>query len=37
MAKRTVDGLRDAMAIAIDDFPPTECSNYLKNAGYGSG
>ncbi len=22
--------------IAIDDFPPTECSDYFKDAGYGS-
>ncbi len=36
MARRTVDALWDAIGIAIDDFPPTECSNYFKNAGYGS-
>jgi transposase len=36
MAKRTVDGLWDAIAVAIDDFPPDECRNYFRKAGYGS-
>jgi hypothetical protein len=33
MAKRTVDGLRDAMAIAIDGFPANECLDDFRNAG----
>ena len=37
MACRTVDALWDAIGIALNDFPPDECFNYLKNAGYGSG
>ena len=37
MARRTVDALWDAIGIALNDFPPDECFNYLKNAGYGSG
>jgi hypothetical protein len=32
-----VDALWDAIGIALNDFPPDECFNYLKNAGYGSG
>ena len=36
MARRTVDALWDAIAIVLDDFPPTECLNYFRNSGYGS-
>jgi transposase len=36
MAHRTIDALWDGIGIALDDFPPTECFNYLLNAGYGS-
>jgi hypothetical protein len=36
MARRTVDALWDAIGIALDDFPPQECLNYFRNAGYGS-
>ena len=35
-ARRTVDALWDAIGIALDDFPPQECLNYFRNAGYGS-
>ena len=35
MARRTVDALRNAVGIAIDDVSPTECFNYFQNAGYG--
>jgi transposase len=30
MARRTVDALWDAIGIALNDFPPDECFNYLK-------
>jgi transposase len=33
MAHRTIDALWDGIGIALDDFPPTECFNYLLNAG----
>jgi transposase len=36
MAPRTVDALWDGIGLALDDFPPTECCNYFRNAGYGS-
>jgi transposase len=36
MARRTVDALWDGIGIALDDFPPQECLNYFRNAGYGS-
>jgi hypothetical protein len=36
MAKRTVDGLRDAVAVAIDDFPPAERRNDFRKAGRAS-
>jgi len=36
MSRRTVDALWDAIGIALDDFSPEECFNYLRNAGYGS-
>ncbi len=35
MAHRTVDALWDGIGLALDDFPPTECFNYFRNAGYG--
>jgi hypothetical protein len=34
--RRTLDALWDAIGIALDDFPPQECLNYFRNAGYGS-
>jgi transposase len=36
MGRRTMDALWDAIALVLNDFPPTECSNYFLNAGYGS-
>ena len=36
MASRTVDALWDGIGTALDNFPPTECFNYFRNAGYGS-
>ncbi len=33
-AERTRDGLWDAVANAIDAFPPQECKNYFTAAGY---
>jgi transposase len=36
MARRTVDALWDSIGNAFDDFPPIECCNYFRNAGYGS-
>ena len=33
-AERTVDGLWNAIGKLLDLFPPTECDNYLVNAGY---
>ncbi len=35
-AARTVDDLWDAIAEALDHFPPEECWNYIRNSGYGS-
>jgi transposase len=35
-AARTRDNLWDAIGRALDTFTPTECRNYLANAGYGS-
>lgn len=34
VAARTVDALWDAIGAAMDNFPPGECANYLRNAGY---
>jgi transposase len=34
-ASRTVDALWHAVGQALDTFSPTECANYLANAGYG--
>ena len=36
MAHQTVDALWEGIGIALDDFPPNECLNYFRNAGYGS-
>ena len=33
-AARTIDDLWDAIAAAIDHFPPGECRNYFAAAGY---
>jgi transposase len=35
-AARTVDDLCDAIGNLLDTFPPPECENLLRNAGYGS-
>jgi transposase len=35
-AARTVEALEDAIADALHAFPPNECANYFKAAGYGS-
>jgi transposase len=35
-AARTVDELWQAIAEALDHFPPQECRNYFKNSGYGA-
>lgn len=36
MARRTLDSLWDGIGTALQDFPPDECFNYFRNAGYGS-
>lgn len=33
-AARSIDDLWDAIAVAIDRFPPSECRNYFAAAGY---
>jgi transposase len=33
-AERSVDGLWDRIATLLDAFPPNECANYFRNAGY---
>ncbi len=33
-AERSVDALWDRIGELLDEFPPHECANYLKNAGY---
>ena len=33
-ARNTVDGVSNAIATAIDAFSPSECSRYLRHAGY---
>jgi transposase len=33
-AARTADALIDAIAAALQSFPPAECANYLANSGY---
>ena len=35
IAARTIDDLNNAIASIIDLYPPDECANYLKAAGYG--
>jgi transposase len=35
-AARTVDDLCEAIGNLLDTFPPPECENLLRNAGYGS-
>ena len=35
MGRRTVDGLWNAVGLALDDISPAECLNYFRNAGYG--
>jgi transposase len=35
-AERSVDGLWNRIASLLDAFPPHECANYLRNAGYAS-
>ena len=35
LARRTVDGFWSGIALAIEDFPPDECRNYFRHAGYG--
>ena len=32
--ERTVDRLRAALGESLDWFPPEECRNYLRHAGY---
>ena len=36
-AQRTVDGLHQAIADALERFSPTECRNYFRNSGYATG
>jgi transposase len=33
-AARTLDALENAIASALDAFPPQECANYFTNSGY---
>lgn len=35
-AERSVDGLWNRIASLLSAFPPEECANYLRNAGYAS-
>ena len=35
MGRRTVDGLWNAVGVALDDISPAECLKYFRNAGYG--
>jgi transposase len=35
-AERSVDGLWNRIARLLDAFPPAECANYFRNAGYAS-
>ena len=34
--ERTIDALWDRIGTALEEFPPKECSNYLRHDGYGS-
>jgi transposase len=36
-AERTVAGLEQAIADALDRFSPNECRNYFRNSGYATG
>jgi transposase len=36
MGCRTVNALWEAITTALDDFPPEQCANYIRNGGYGS-
>ncbi len=36
-AQRTVEGLHQAIADAIEQFAPVECQNYFRNSGYATG
>jgi hypothetical protein len=33
-AARTIDALWSALAGVVEWFPPNECANYFRNAGY---
>ncbi len=33
-AARTIDAISNAIAQVLTAFPPTECANYIENAGY---
>src|SRR5262249_5747575 len=35
-AERSVAGLWNRIARLLDQFPPNECANYFRNAGYAS-
>ena len=35
-AERSVEGLWNRIARLLDAFPPDECANYFRNAGYAS-
>lgn len=35
-AERSVEATWKRIGTLLDDFPPHECANYLKNSGYGS-
>lgn len=35
-AERSVEGLWSRIALLLDAFPPDECANYFRNAGYAS-
>jgi transposase len=36
-AQRTVEGLHQAIAAALECFAPAECQNYFRNSGYATG
>ena len=36
-AQRTVEGLEQAIADALERFSPNECRNYFRNSGYATG
>ena len=35
-AERTVEATWQRIGILLDDFPPHECANYIRNSGYAS-